>query len=158
MAERGSASSDMHGAMTQALAEAVALRHDYIGTEHVMLGMMRNEECGAARIIRELGAAPAAVIERIEQSVRPGYVHSGQRPIQQTELPLTSRTKHALQHATQRAIARNSSLLDTPDLLIGLLMEGKNIAAVVLNSVGVTLDNAAPIADRIAGPETRPPE
>lgn len=114
--------------------EALRFQHDYIGTEHLLLGLIANGAWPAW--VRELGAEPDAVVLLVEQSVRKGNVH----PLPKGELPYTSRAKKALVLAMEEARLLQNPTIDPSNLLTGLVFEQKGIAAQVLDSFGVTPD------------------
>jgi ATP-dependent Clp protease ATP-binding subunit ClpC len=117
--------------------EAIRLRHEYIGTEHILLALIREGEGVAKTVLANLNVDLDQIRERIEQSVRKGSV-----PIGPGELPYTSRAKRVLDFAMAEAQDSNHSYQGTEHLLLGLLREEKGIGAQVLNSVGVTLEKA----------------
>jgi DNA-binding transcriptional regulator YhcF (GntR family) len=116
--------------------EAIRFRHDYVGTEHILLGVLRASEPTCA-LARRLGAEPRTIRKRLEQAIRPGKT-----ALAYGELPYTSRAKKTLEFGMAAARDLGDDFVDTKHLFIGLLREEKGIAAQVLNSVGVTLERA----------------
>lgn len=141
---------------TLALAreEALRLQHEYVGTEHILLGLVREGEGVAATVLKSLGIEPASVPEAVERSIRPGT-----RPIEPTkgELPYTSRGKKVLEFAMREARDLHHSYVGTEHLLLGLLREEKGIAAEVLNELGVSLAAARDETRRVLGGSSSPP-
>jgi DNA-binding transcriptional regulator YhcF (GntR family) len=123
--------------LAMAREEAIRLQHDYVGTEHLLLGLIREGGGVAAKVLKSLDAEPKQVGERIEESVR-----RGNATITLGELPYTSRAKKVLSFAMDEARLMNHSYVGTEHLLLGLLREEKGIAAQVLNQLGVTLEGA----------------
>lgn len=123
--------------------ESDNLRHDYMGTEHILLGLTRQTEGGAAVVLKNLNVDPESIRDRIEQAVRRGTATKSrslapkERP---PELPYTSRGKKVLEYSMEESRTARATSAGTEHLLLGLLREEKGIAAVVLNSLGVTLD------------------
>ena len=123
--------------LAMAREEAIRLQHDYVGTEHILLGLIREGEGVAAAVLTNLNVDLEQIHERVEESVR-----KGKATIALGELPYTSRAKKVLEFAMSEAREFNHSYVGTEHLLLGLLREEKGIAAQVLNSLGVTLDEA----------------
>jgi len=117
--------------------EAIRLQHDYVGTEHILLGLIREGEGVAAAVLTNLSVDLDQIHERVEESVR-----KGKATIALGELPYTSRAKKVLEFAMAEARELNHSYVGTEHLLLGLLREEKGIAAQVLNSLGVGLEDA----------------
>jgi ATP-dependent Clp protease ATP-binding subunit ClpC len=123
--------------LAMAREEAIRLQHDYVGTEHILLGLIREGEGVAAAVLTNLSVDLEQIQERIEESVR-----RGKATIALGELPYTSRAKKVLEFAMAEARELNHSYVGTEHLLLGLLREEKGIAAEVLNQLGVTLEEA----------------
>ena len=123
--------------LAMAREEAIRLQHDYVGTEHILLGLIREGEGVAAAVLTNLNVDLDQIHERVEESVR-----KGKATIALGELPYTSRAKKVLEFAMAEARDFNHSYVGTEHLLLGLLREEKGIAAQVLNALGVTLEEA----------------
>ncbi len=123
--------------LAMAREEAIRLQHDYVGTEHILLGLIREGEGVAAAVLTNLSVDLDQVHERVEDAVR-----KGKATIALGELPYTSRAKKVLEFAMAEARELNHSYVGTEHLLLGLLREERGIAAQVLNSLGVTLEEA----------------
>jgi len=139
--------------LAMAREEAIRLQHDYVGTEHILLGLIREEEAVAAQVLINLSVDLEQIHGRVEESVR-----KGKATIALGELPYTSRAKKVLEFAMAEARDFNHSYVGTEHLLLGLLREEKGIAAQVLNSLGVTLDEAREDTLKILGSEVAPSE
>ena len=123
--------------LSMARQEAIRLQHDYVGTEHILLGLIREGEGVATHVLGNLDLDPDRIHERVEESVR-----KGKATIALGELPYTSPAKKVLEFAMAEARELNHSYVGTEHLLLGLLRESKGIAAQVLNSLGATIDQA----------------
>ncbi len=123
--------------LAMAREEAIRLQHDYVGTEHILMGLIREGEGVAAAVLMNLNVDLDQVQERTEEQVRKGKAGATMG-----ELPYTSRAKKVLEFAVAEARELNHSYVGTEHLLLGLLREEKGVAAQVLESLGVGLDRA----------------
>ncbi|NNG15460.1 MAG: ATP-dependent Clp protease ATP-binding subunit, partial [Gemmatimonadales bacterium] len=123
--------------LAMAREEAIRLQHDYVGTEHILLGLIREGEGVAAAVLMNLNVDLDQVQERTEEQVRKGKAGATMG-----ELPYTSRAKKVLEFAVAEAREMSHSYVGTEHLLLGLLREEKGVAAQVLESLGVTLEQA----------------
>src|ERR671919_548412 len=137
--------------LAMAREEAIRLQHDYVGTEHILLGLIREGEGVAAAVLMNLNVDLEQIHERIEESVR-----KGKATIALGELPYTSRAKKVLEYAMAEARELNHSYVGTEHLLLGLLREEKGIAAQVLNALGVTLEDARAETLKLLGSDVNP--
>lgn len=137
--------------LAMAREEAIRLQHDYVGTEHILLGLIREGEGVAAAVLMNLSVDLEQIHERIEESVR-----KGKATIALGELPYTSRAKKVLEYAMAEARELNHSYVGTEHLLLGLLREEKGIAAQVLNSLGVSLEDARAETLKLLGSDVSP--
>ncbi|MGH7449501.1 MAG: Clp protease N-terminal domain-containing protein, partial [Longimicrobiales bacterium] len=137
--------------LAMAREEAIRLQHDYVGTEHILLGLIREGEGVAAAVLMNLNVDLEQIHERIEDSVR-----KGKATIALGELPYTSRAKKVLEYAMAEARELNHSYVGTEHLLLGLLREEKGIAAQVLNGLGVTLEDARAETLKLLGSDVGP--
>ena len=120
--------------LSLAQEEAQRLNHNYIGTEHLLLGLVREENGVAVRVLRELGVDPRQIRERVERTVG-----RGQRTIY-GKLSLTPRTKRVIELAVDEARRLGHHYIGTEHLLLGLVREGEGVAVDVLKGLGVSLD------------------
>ena len=120
--------------LTYAQEEATRLNHNYIGTEHLLLGLIREEEGLAAKVLRDLGVDQARVRQVIEDIVGRGQATQG------TRLSLTPRTKRVIELAVDEARRMGHHYIGTEHLLLGLVREGDGIAVNVLKSLNVSAD------------------
>jgi ATP-dependent Clp protease ATP-binding subunit ClpC len=133
--------------LRRAAAEAARLGHDYLGTEHVLLGLLSDEHGVAATVLEHLQVDRGALISRVDATVQPG---AGQIDLQAMR-PFTSRTKRSLELAEEAAIALGHEYIGTEHVLLGLLEERGNLAAQLLNHVGVTYERARGEVMRVLG-------
>ena len=120
--------------LTYAQEEAVRLNHNYIGTEHLLLGLIREEEGMAAKVLRDLGVDQNRVRQIVEDIVGRGQAAAGAR------LSLTPRTKRVIELAVDEARRLGHHYIGTEHLLLGLVREGDGIAVNVLKSLNINPD------------------
>jgi|CXWL01.1.fsa_nt_gi ATP-dependent Clp protease ATP-binding subunit ClpC len=133
--------------LQMAREEAARLHHEYVGTEHILLGLIREGEGVAAAVLTNLGVELEDVQQKIEETVKKGKAASAAGP----ELPYTSRAKKVLELAMVEARELNHSYVGTEHLLLGLLKEEKGIAAQVLTDAGISLEQARSETLRLLG-------
>ena len=123
--------------LAMARDEAARLNHNYLGTEHQLLGIALEGEGVAAAILTNLGADLDEIREGVEALLEPGKskVNSG-------EVPYTAPAVKVLKLAMSEARDSDHAYVGTGHLLLGLLGEAKDVAAQVLNSVGIQLEEA----------------
>jgi len=124
-------------AIEYARDEAARLRHDYIGTEHLLLGLIRLGEGKAIEIIADIGLDLNELKQSIEEVVQPsgGTMTMGQ-------LPLTARAKKTLENSGQEARALKSKDIDTEHILLALLKDEEGVAAQVLSMYDIDYKEA----------------
>jgi ATP-dependent Clp protease ATP-binding subunit ClpC len=120
--------------LTMAQEEAQRLNHNYIGTEHLLLGLVKEDHGVAVRVLRELGVEPVQVIRAIEKAVGRGDRPPYGKP------QLAPRTKRVIELSVEEARLMGHQYIGTEHLLLGLVREGEGIAVNVLRSLGVSLD------------------
>ncbi len=135
--------------LAMAREEAARLHHEYVGTEHILLGLIREGEGVAAAVLQNLNADLDEIQTKIEETVKKGKAAQATGP----DLPYTSRAKKVLELAMAEARELNHSYVGTEHLLLGLLREEKGIAAQVLTDTGVNLDAARTETLRLLGNE-----
>ncbi|HEU4783042.1 MAG TPA: Clp protease N-terminal domain-containing protein, partial [Ktedonobacterales bacterium] len=116
--------------------EAQRFNHNYIGTEHLLLGLVREGDGVAAKVLANLGVELNKVRSAVEFTVG-----RGDRPVR-SEVGLTPRAKKVMELAVDEARRLNHHYIGTEHLLLGLIREGGGIAAGVLESLGVSLERA----------------
>ncbi|MDD5477593.1 MAG: ATP-dependent Clp protease ATP-binding subunit [Candidatus Omnitrophica bacterium] len=116
--------------------EARRFNHDYIGTEHILLGLVREGEGVAAAVLQKLDVSLENIRLEIEKLVQPG-------PTTQIigDIPFTPRAKKALELAAEEARSLGHNYIGTEHLLLGLIREGEGIASQVLLNLGMDLNS-----------------
>ena len=135
--------------LAMAREEAARLHHEYVGTEHILLGLIREGEGVAAAVLQNLSVDLDEIQQKIEDTVKKGKASQTTGP----DLPYTSRAKKVLELAMSEARELSHSYVGTEHLLLGLLREEKGIAAQVLTDAGVNLDAARAETLRLLGTE-----
>jgi ATP-dependent Clp protease ATP-binding subunit ClpC len=129
-----SATDEVSAALARARTEAVELRHEYIGTEHILLGLVTPPSPLVAKLLATRNVDSSKVRESVEAIVRPGRATS--RP----DLPFTSSAKRILELALSAASELGGDAMNTGHLLLGVIREQKGIGAQALTAVGFTAD------------------
>src|SRR5947208_5480795 len=135
--------------LAMAREEAARLHHEYVGTEHILLGLIREGEGVAAAVLQNLSVDLDEIQQKIEETVKKGKAAAATGP----DLPYTSRAKKVLELAMGEARDLSHGYVGTEHLLLGLLREEKGIAAQVLSDAGVNLDAAKAETLRLLGTE-----
>jgi ATP-dependent Clp protease ATP-binding subunit ClpC len=110
--------------------EAKMLNHNYIGTEHILLGLIHEGEGVAAKALEALGINLDAVREQVQE-----IIGQGQTP-PTGHIPFTPRAKKVLELSLREALQLGHSYIGTEHLLLGLIREGEGVAAQVLTKLG----------------------
>ena len=139
--------------LAMAREEAARLRHEYVGTEHILLGLIREGEGVAAAVLQNLSVDLDEIQQRIEETVKQGKATQTTGP----DLPYTSRAKKVLELAMSEARELGHSYVGTEHLLLGLLREEKGIAAQVLTDASINLEAARAETLRLLGTEPAAP-
>src|SRR5580765_1328269 len=134
--------------LAMAREEAEKLHHEYVGTEHLLLALLREGEGVAATVLTNIGADLTRMRDQILSTVRAGRASAGTTG---PDLPYTSRAKKVLELAMSEARELHHSYVGTEHLLLGLIGEEKGIAAQVLIDNGCTLDQARAETLRLLG-------
>ena len=129
--------------LTLAQEEALRFNHNYIGTEHLLLGLVREGEGVAAKVLGNLGVELNKVRSAVEF-----IIGRGDRAVM-GEIGLTPRAKKVIELAVDEARRLGHHYIGTEHLLLGLVREGEGIAAGVLESLGVSLDKVRAEVTRI---------
>ncbi len=120
-----------------ALEEAQRFENNYIGTEHLLLGLIRDSDGMAAKVLADLDVKWNKVRNATEFIIARSSFNSALG-----EIGLTPRAKNVIELAVDEALRLNHQYIGTEHILLGLIREGEGIAAGVLDSLGVNLDNA----------------
>jgi len=129
--------------------EAARLQHDYIGTEHLLLGIVREGEGIAAKVLAKLELD----FEQIQQAVE-NMVKSSGGTLTIGEIPFTPRAKRVLELAIEEARLLGHNYVGTEHLLLGLIREGEGVAAQVLAELGVDRKRVREEVLKLLGPTT----
>jgi ATP-dependent Clp protease ATP-binding subunit ClpC len=114
--------------------EAKMLNHNYIGTEHILLGLIHEGEGVAAKALESLGISLDAVREQVQDIIGQGQ----QQPT--GHIPFTPRAKKVLELSLREALQLGHSYIGTEHILLGLIREGEGVAAQVLVKLGADLN------------------
>ena len=117
--------------------EARRFSHDYIGTEHILLGLIREGDGVACAVLQNLGIDLENIRMEIEKMVAPGSSSSVMG-----DIPFTPRAKKALELATEEARTLGHNYIGTEHILLGLIREGEGVAYQVLFALGVDIKRA----------------
>jgi ClpA/ClpB-like protein len=146
-------------AVLYAKGEAGRLGHDRVGTEHLLLALLRDQECLAAATLGELGIPLETVRRRVEETVGRGQEPQRGYP---GHLPMTKPATIVLTLAARETMELDHDRLGTEDLLLGLAREGEGVAARVLQELGAgLLELREAVAAKYAAgvdPEPFPPD
>jgi DNA-binding NarL/FixJ family response regulator len=114
--------------------EARMLNHTYIGTEHILLGLIHEGESGAAKALESLHISLEAARQQVEEMIGRGQA------TQMGEIPFTPRAKKVLELSFQEARELGHDYIGTEEILLGLIREGEGVAAQTLQRLGVDLE------------------
>lgn len=115
--------------------EAMRLNHSNLGTEHILLGLVREGEGIAAKALYELGISPEKVQQEVEE-----LIGQGEKTV--TTIQYTPRAKKVIELSMDEARKLGHSYVGTEHILLGLIREGEGVAARVLSNLGVSLNKA----------------
>jgi ATP-dependent Clp protease ATP-binding subunit ClpC len=118
--------------------EAERLNHNYVGTEHLLLGLIKLGQGVAANVLQKMGLDLETVRMEVEKQVPPSNT-SGETQLG-TNTPQTPRVKKVIALATREAKSLNHGYVGTEHILLGLLREGEGVAAKVMKSLGVDIE------------------
>lgn len=119
--------------VVQAQVEARKLSHNYIGTEHVLLGLFADDESVAAKVLHGFNVSRDDVVREIESRIG-----RGDQAAKRGHLPFTPRSKKALEHALKHAHDLGHNYIGTEHVLLGLISEDEGVAAQILAGRDVT--------------------
>ncbi len=120
--------------IVKAQDEARFLKQNYIGTEHILLGLIDEKEGIATRVFYELNISIEEIRAEIKEVITEGTSESYEH------IPFTPRAKKVLELSLREALQMGHNYIGTEHILLGLLREGEGVAARVLNGLGITLD------------------
>ncbi|MEA1871810.1 MAG: ATP-dependent Clp protease ATP-binding subunit [Chloroflexota bacterium] len=134
--------------LTRAQGEAQRLGHNYIDTEHILLGIAGEESGIGARVLSNFGISVTKIQAAIEF-----VIGKGEHKATKGEVDLAPRAKKAIEFAVDEARRLNSSYIGVEHLLLGLLRESEGVAFSVLESFGITLERTRDEVNRVAKQE-----
>ncbi len=139
--------------MSLAKTEAQRLNHDYIGTEHILLGLIHEGSGVAANVLRNINVDLKKILAELEKVVKGNatLMNPGQ-------LPFTPRAKKVLELALEEASLLGHNYIGTEHILLGLIKESEGIAARVLMNLGVKLEEVREVVLEFLGAEVEPVE
>jgi ATP-dependent Clp protease ATP-binding subunit ClpA len=111
--------------------EARLLNHDFIGTEHILLGLVREEGEGDSGVLTSFGISLGSVRSTVQETIGPGAASANRSP------PFTPRAKKVLELSLREALALGHHHIGTEHIVLGLLREGEGVAVKVLGDLGV---------------------
>ena len=121
---------DAQRVLSLAQEAALELGHDYVGTEHVLIGLTKVKNGVAAKALEELGLVTEGIFEAVEQ-------HVGRGNKKATSIYMTPRVKHVLELAIQVANHMNHNYVGTEHILLGLLSDGSGVAVAILRAMNI---------------------
>jgi ATP-dependent Clp protease ATP-binding subunit ClpC len=133
--------------------EARSFGHDFIGTEHLLLGLLREEDGLAARVLAARVLADLGVtVEHVRARVRE-IVGSGEPGQATGQIPFTARAKRALEVALREALGMGHNHIGTEHLLLGVVQDDEAVAAVIMRELGADADTVRnAIGETLGGP------
>ena len=139
-------------AVVLAQEEARMLNHDYIGSEHILLGLIDEGDGAAAQALKRLGVTEQAVHQQVEETVG-----RGKRPARAGHIPFTREAKKVLQLSLRAALQLGDNYIDTGHILLGLTREKQSPAAQVLVYLGADLGTVQrQVIELLHGDEDKP--
>ena len=139
--------------MQLAKQEAQRFNHEYIGTEHILLGLVKEGSGVAANVLKNLDVDLRKIRNEVEKIVQPGpdIVTMGR-------LPQTPRAKKVIEYSMQEARNFNHNYVGTEHMLLGLLLESEGVASMVLKNLGVMPDIVRNEVMLLLGASSKPHE
>jgi ATP-dependent Clp protease ATP-binding subunit ClpA len=137
--------------MALANQEALQFHHEYIGTEHILLGLAKEESGVGAKVLKNLDVDLLAVRRGVEK-----LITAGPNQVPQSKLPQTPRAKKVIEYAIEEARNLNHNYVGTEHLLLGLLREHDGVAAQVLMNLGLKLEEVREEVLKLLGIDERP--
>jgi ATP-dependent Clp protease ATP-binding subunit ClpC len=129
--------------------EAKRFNHDYIGTEHVLLGLVREGEGVAAAVLENLGLSSEKIRLEVERLVK-----AGPSTLVSGDIPFTPKAKKVMELAMDEAVSLGHNYIGTEHLLLGLLREGEGIASQVLMNLGLDISKVRNEVMKLLGSTT----
>ena len=138
---------DAQRVLSFAQEAALELGHDYVGTEHVLIGLTKVKNGVAAKALEELDIVTEDIFEAVEEQVGRGNKKA-------TSIYMTPRVKHVLELAVQVANRMNHNYVGTEHILLGLLSDGGGVAVGILRAMNIRTDDIVEAIRHILGSST----
>ena len=138
---------DAQRVLSFAQEAALELGHDYVGTEHVLIGLTKVKNGVAAKALEELGIVTEDIFEAVEEQVGRGNKKA-------TSIYMTPRVKNVLELAVQVANRMNHNYVGTEHILLGLLSDGGGVAVGILRAMNIRTDDIVEAIRHILGSST----
>ena len=138
---------DAQRVLSFAQEAALELGHDYVGTEHVLIGLTKVKNGVAAKALEELNIVTEDIFEAVEEQVGRGNKKA-------TSIYMTPRVKHVLELAVQVANRMNHNYVGTEHILLGLLSDGGGVAVGILRAMNIRTDDIVEAIRHILGSST----
>ena len=138
---------DAQRVLSFAQEAALELGHDYVGTEHVLIGLTKVKNGVAAKALAELGIVTEDIFEAVEEQVGRGNKKA-------TSIYMTPRVKHVLELAVQVANRMNHNYVGTEHILLGLLSDGGGVAVGILRAMNIRSNDIVEAIRHILGSNT----
>ena len=135
---------DAQRVLSLAQEAALELGHDYVGTEHVLIGLTKVKNGVAAKALEELGLVTEDIFEAVEE-------HVGRGNKKATSIYMTPRVKHVLELAIQVANQMNHNYVGTEHILLGLLSDGSGVAVAILRAMNIRSNDVVEAIRSILG-------
>lgn len=135
---------DAQCVLSLAQEAALELGHDYVGTEHVLIGLTKVKNGVAAKALEELGLVTEDIFEAVEE-------HVGRGNKKATSIYMTPRVKHVLELAIQVANQMNHNYVGTEHILLGLLSDGSGVAVAILRAMNIRSNDVVEAIRSILG-------
>ncbi|MCX5777585.1 MAG: ATP-dependent Clp protease ATP-binding subunit [Candidatus Firestonebacteria bacterium] len=132
--------------ITYAKEEASRLKHDYVGPEHILLGLIRGGSGVAIGVLKNMGISLTKLKKEVESMLAPGTGTA-----EAEELSFTPKAKKSLELAIEEATTMGHSYVGTEHLLLGIIKEGESAASKVLGSFSITLERARELTIELLG-------
>ncbi|EQD82253.1 hypothetical protein N599_31675, partial [Saccharopolyspora erythraea D] len=133
--------------------EARTLNHNYIGTEHILLGLVHEGEGVAAKALESLGVSPEGVRRQVEE-----IIGRGDQDSPSGNIPFTPRGKKVLELSLREALQLGHNYIGTEHILLGLIREAEGVAAQVLVKLDADLDRVRREVNRLISDSGEGPE
>lgn len=130
-------SDNARAALMRANQEAQRFNHEYLGTEHILLGLIKLPDCLGCRVLKALGVSLQDVYSKVEE-----LVGHGPERITMGKLPQTPRAKKVIEYAMEESLELGCGSVGTEHVLLGLLRENEGVAGQVLRYFDITLPQA----------------